>query len=109
MSPRPLNLNKPSNYSGRGPRLVIGQPETIVDEIARLMKDHNELDARSIRVDVSGGTVKLHGRLQNKYMLNVAVGIAQSIRGVDEVIWNVHFSNGQMASGDTHGGGKPPD
>jgi hypothetical protein len=72
----------------RQPRLPVdrSQDERILGEVAARIAAEPSLDSESIRVDVEGGTVLLHGSVRGMGAWQCAITNAGLVRGVRSVI-----------------------
>jgi hypothetical protein len=72
----------------RQPRLPVdrSQDERILGEVAARIAAEPSLDSESIRVDVEGGTVMLHGSVRGMGAWQCAITNAGLVRGVRTVV-----------------------
>lgn len=67
------------------PRGARRSDEQIKSEIETLLREHGQVDARDIQVDVQGGVVNLSGEVSSPVEIRAAVGIAENVLAVLEV------------------------
>jgi BON domain/SPW repeat len=73
-------------FRGVGPRDWQRPDKDIRDDVCGLMADHGRLDAKDIEVTVANGEVTLQGDVDSRASRRLAERIAESVRGVRDVI-----------------------
>lgn len=67
------------------PRGARRSDEQIKSDIETLLREHGQVDARGILVDVQGGVVTLSGEVSSPMEVRAAAGIANNVFGILEV------------------------
>jgi hypothetical protein len=72
-------------YAGRGPLGYRRSDDRIREDVCEILSRHGDLDASDIEVRVQGGTVELHGNVDDRRDKYLAEDLAESIPGVTDV------------------------
>ena len=72
-------------HAGRGPQGYQRSNERIMEEACERLTQHDEIDARGIKVEVDNGEVTLTGTVSSRYEKRLAEDILDSISGVKDV------------------------
>lgn len=75
-----------AGFRGVGPRGWQRPDQDILDDVCGLMADHMRLDPSDIEVTVANGEVTLQGDVDTRASRRLAERIAESVRGVRDVI-----------------------
>lgn len=81
-----IDLGEPAIPASRGPRNWQRRDERIHEDVCRLLTDDGWVDARELEVIVHHGEVTLSGSVHERRQRERAVHIAESVRGVTEVV-----------------------
>lgn len=73
------------DFRGMGPKGYRRSDERIHEDVCEQLTWDRQLDAREIRVEVSGGTVTLSGSVSNRRMKRHAEDLTDSVPGVTDV------------------------
>jgi osmotically-inducible protein OsmY len=85
-----IELGEPALPRSRGPRNWHRRDERIHDDVCRMLTDDGWVDARELEVIVHHGEVTLTGSVPERSQRERAVHIAESVRGVTEVVSRLH-------------------
>jgi hypothetical protein len=77
------------------PRGLQRTDEEIKKEIESLLRQHGQVDARQIQVDVRQGVVTLSGNVTSPFGVQTAEGIARNVFGVLEINNQLNFVSGR--------------
>lgn len=90
---RPVEMNPPRTYAGRGPRGYQRSDARIYEDICEQLTDHQEIDPSDVEVSVNNGEVTLTGAVESRYAKHLIQDIADSVPGVREVHSRLHVSH----------------
>jgi osmotically-inducible protein OsmY len=82
---RDQHPRRQGGHRGRGPRGYRRSDERILDEVHRVLRDDDELDASDIEVRVSDGEVTLDGTVASRFAKRRAEDCTDDVTGVDHV------------------------
>lgn len=86
-----IDLGEPAlPQSSRGPRNWQRRDERIHDDICRMLTDDGWVDASELEVIVHHGEITLTGSVPDRRQRERAMHIAESVRGVIDVISRIH-------------------
>jgi hypothetical protein len=72
-------------FTGRGPKNYTRSDERIGEDVNEILREHGEIDASDMSIQISGGEVTLEGNVDDRRAKRLAEDLAQSVRGVRDV------------------------
>jgi hypothetical protein len=95
-SERPWRV--PGPYRGLGPKGYRRSDQRIKEEISDRLREHPEIGASDIRVDVERGEVRLTGVVDSRKTRGLAEEIADSVLGVSDIRNELQIKEGREES-----------
>lgn len=90
---RRRNRKHSGPYIGKGSRFYSRADDRMFEDICERMRQHGQLDASQIEVQVENGDVILTGNVTNRQTKRLAEDIAESVSGVRDVHNQLQFRN----------------
>ena len=72
-------------FTGRGPKNYVRSDERIGEDVHELLREHGDIDATDVSVQISRGEVTLEGNVDDRRAKRLAEDLAHSVRGVRDV------------------------
>jgi hypothetical protein len=72
-------------HFGKGPKNYRRNDDRIKEDVSERLKEHGEIDASDIEVEVSSGTVTLSGEVRNRREKRLAEDAIEGVSGVEDV------------------------
>ncbi len=72
-------------HAGKGPKDYRRSDERIKEDVSERLKDHHDIDASDIEVEVSSGTVTLSGEVSNRREKRLAEDAIEGVPGIEDV------------------------
>lgn len=94
------DIAPPRDFRGRGPKDYQRSDERLKEDISERLREHPEIDASEITVDVTGGRVSLSGEVDSRRTKHQVEDLVDACRGVQEIDNRLRIRSGARGPGD---------